>query len=303
MKNLKKYRGTVVPMVSPTNKNQIIDKAAVARLVEHLVAGGVNPMIMGTNGEGNSVEPEQSVILAAEAAKAVAGRATLYAAVNGGGSTVEHIRRGNAYFDAGVDVVAALLPGYYKLNTKQIMNYYTMMADGIKGPIIIYNIPATTGMSIPMEAIKELSYHPNIVGLKDSERDEVRIKECCDFAEGRDDFAYFCGWGAYSAQSLLLGADGIVPSTGNMVPRMFTDLYEAALRGDAEEAMRLQKETDVIATVYQAGRSLGESLGGLKAMMSAIGFCEPEMFYPLTRLPDDELAEITRKTQELILNK
>ena len=93
-------------------------------------------------------------------------------------------------------------------------NYYKNLADNIKGPLMLYNIKATTHMSIPVEIIRRLSMHPNIVGLKDSERDLERMEACISISKGREDFAYFCGWAAQSAHSLELGADGIVPSTG-----------------------------------------------------------------------------------------
>lgn len=139
-------------------------------------------------------------------------------------------------------------------------------------------------MSIPVDVIRKLADHPNIVGLKDSERDLERMAQCIDIAKGRDDFAYFCGWAAQSAHSLELGGNGIVPSTGNYVPDMFQQLFDAAVAGDMKKANRLQEETNEIAKIYQKDRTLGQSLTALKVMMSTKGLCEPWMLMPLTRL-------------------
>ena len=160
---------------------------------------------------------------------------------------------------------------------------------------MLYNILATTHMSIPVDVVRRLADHPNIVGLKDSERDLERMKQCIDISKNNDGFAYFCGWAAQSAYSLSLGGDGIVPSTGNFVPEMFQQLYEAAVRGDMTEANRLQDETNEIAKIYQKDRTLGQSLTALKVMMQTKGLCEPWMLMPLTRLSAEEESEILLK--------
>ena len=173
--------------------------------------------------------------------------------------------------------------------------YYKTLADCITGPLMLYNILATTHMSIPVDVIKRLADHPNIVGLKDSERDLERMAQCIEIANGRDDFAYFCGWAAQSAHSLELGGNGIVPSTGNFVPEMFQQLFEAAIAGDMTTANRLQDETNEIAKIYQKDRTLGQSLTALKVMMQTKGLCEPWMLMPLTRLSTFEERAITLK--------
>ena len=186
----------------------------------------------------------------------------------------------------------ATLPSYYSLTPEQMENYYKTLADSIKGPLMLYNIAATTHMSIPVDVVERLSKHPNIVGLKDSERDLERMEKCIEIARNNDDFTYFCGWAAQSAHSLELGGDGIVPSTGNFVPGMFRKLYDAAEAGDMETANRLQDETNEIAKLYQAGRTLGQSLTALKVMMQTRGLCTPDMLMPLTRLSEQEEVEI-----------
>jgi len=166
---------------------------------------------------------------------------------------------------------------------------------------MLYNILATTHLSIPVEAVRKLSMHPNIVGLKDSERDLERMAACIDIARDREDFSYFCGWAAQSAHSLELGADGIVPSTGNFVPKHFRALYDAAVEGDMEEAQRLQEVTDDMAKVYQQGRPLGQQLAALKGIMEQCELCGREMLPPLTMLPEAEYKKIIEQITEFEL--
>lgn len=287
----KKYNGVVVPMVTPVTPTGMLDKPAVERIIKSFVEAGVSPLLMGTTGEGNSVSTSDGQELIATAVKAAEGKITIYAGLTGT-SFIEQLRQAGYYSASGADVIVATLPSYYALTPEQMENYYKTLADSIKGPLMLYNIAATTHMSIPVDVIERLSKHPNIVGLKDSERDLDRMEKCIEIARDNDEFTYFCGWAAQSAHSLELGGDGIVPSTGNFVPGMFRKLYDAAEAGDMETANRLQDETNEIAKLYQAGRTLGQSLTALKVMMQTRGLCTPDMLMPLTRLSEQEEAEI-----------
>lgn len=293
MKN-SKYRGVVVPMVTPVTENGSLDVSAVERIIEFLASNNVAPLLMGTTGEGNSVSAADGLLLVETAAKTARGRVVIYAGLTGNCFS-EQLTQAEAYTKAGADVIVATLPSYYTLTEEQMYNYYKTLADNIKGPLMLYNILATTHMSMPVEVIRRLADHPNIVGLKDSERDMRRMEQCVAISRDREDFAYFCGWAAQSAHSLALGGDGIVPSTGNYVPDMFSELYEAATAGDTATAERLQNETNEIAKIYQSGRMLGESLAALKTMMQTKGLCDPWMLMPLTRLSAEEEQIIKAK--------
>ena len=297
--NKSKYNGVVVPMVTPVTADGTLDAAAVERIITSFAKAGVSPLLMGTTGEGNSVSVADGRLLVETAVKARNSYPTVIYAGLTGNCFAEQVRQAEVYTALGADVIVATLPTYYSLTDGQMYEYYKTLADCITGPLMLYNILATTHMSIPVDVIRRLADHPNIVGLKDSERDLDRMAQCIEVAQGRDDFAYFCGWAAQSAHSLALGGDGIVPSTGNYVPDMFRQLYDAALRGDEAEANRLQDETNEIAKIYQKDRTLGQSLAALKVMMQTKDLCEPWMLAPLTRLSAEEEQTIIEKTHAL----
>lgn len=286
MKNCK-YRGVVVPMVTPVTEKGALDVPAVERIIEFFAANNVAPLLMGTTGEGNSVSAADGLLLVETAVRAAKGRILIYAGLTGN-CFAEQLTQAEAYIRAGADVIVATLPSYYALTEEQMYNYYKTLADSITGPLMLYNILATTHMTIPVDVVKRLADHPNIVGLKDSERDLDRMRQCIEISKKREDFAYFCGWAAQSARSLAMGGDGIVPSTGNYVPEMFAELYEAAVKGDTATADRLQDETNEIAKIYQTGRTLGQSLAALKVMMQTKGLCGTAMLMPLTPLSEAE---------------
>lgn len=295
----KQYQGVVVPMVTPV-KGGSVDLEAVATIIRSFAEAGVDTLIMGTTGEGNSVPMGEGIDMVHTAVEAAEGKVRIYAGVTGL-CLKEQISQIEGFARAGADVAVAVLPSYYALTEEQMVGYYTALADASPLPVMLYNIVATTHLSIPVEAVRKLAEHPNIVGLKDSERDLERMAACIEIAKGREDFTYFCGWAAQSAHALELGADGIVPSTGNFVPKHFRALYDAAVSGDMEEANRLQAVTDDMAKVYQQGRPLGQQLAALKGIMEQCELCGREMLPPLTMLPEAEYTKIIEQITEFEL--
>lgn len=291
MKKLKKYNGVVVPLVSPMTKDGKADTQSVEKLVNHVAEYGVSPLLLGTTGEGNSVPVEEGANMIAAAKKAAKGRVKIYVGL-GGTCESDQYAAVEKFVEAGADVIAATLPSYYALTPEQMYTYYKKLADFLTVPLMLYNITVTTHMSIPIDVVERLSHHPNIVGMKDSESDIPRLEQCLKLFADREDFCYFCGCAANSAVALKNGADGIVPSLGNCLPKIYHDLYEAGIRGDEAEAERHQKRSIEIAQINTAGLTLGESLAALKVICHELGLCDTYMWPPLTELAPDVVKRI-----------
>lgn len=294
MKINEKYHGVVVPMVTPITKDGNIDVKAVERIINNFAENNVSALIMGTTGEGNSVSIKQGAEMIQAAAKAAAGRIVIYAGLCGT-CISDQTEAAKAFVEAGADVIAATLPSYYALTPEQMYTYYKNLADSVTVPLMLYNITITTHMSIPLDVIEKLSHHPNIVGLKDSENDIERMDKALEMFADRDDFAYFCGCAANSAHALKHGADGIVPSVGNFMPKAYNDLFEAGINGDEATAEKLQQETIEVGKINTAGLTLGQSLAGLKVIMKEYGLCETYMLPPLTELDDATVERIKKE--------
>jgi len=285
----KKFSGVVVPMITPLTKNKAgntclkIDTEAVSRIMKVFAENDISPLILGTTGESSSIGCAESLVFIRTAVEIRQSNQMVYAGLVGNNVAELH-ERAKLYADAGVDAVVSTLPSYYILTPQQMENYYLRLADATPCPVLIYNIKATTQMSIPLEVIERLSQHPNIAGLKDSERDEERLKLLTDRYRYRADFSFFCGWGAKSLESLQLGADGIVPSTGNVVPELYKTMIDAFKSGNMALAEEMQQKTDEVALQYQQGRTLGQSLAVLKAMMRKRNLCESCMMPPLNEI-------------------
>jgi len=294
MAKTKKYHGVVVPMVTPFTEKGEIDIPAAKRVTEHIVAGGASAFVLGTTGEAASVPQQGRAEFVKAAVEQTAGRTLTYAGIasNCFKTSVDAAKK---YFDLGVDAVVANLPSYYPLNADQMLKYFEALADSVPGPLIVYNITITTHMSIPLDVVEKLSHHPNVVALKDSEKNEERFKEAIAMWKDREDFSHFTGSAVLSAMALLLGSDGIVPSTGNFVPEIYRDLYEAAVAGDADKAHHLQEKTNELGKIYQKDRLLSQSLAALKVIMNELGLCGEAVLPPLVRAGAEEKADILAK--------
>ena len=173
-----------------------------------------------------------------------------------------------------------------------MQQYIESLAELVPGPVILYNIPKTTHHSIPLEIIEKASYHPNLWGLKDSERDLGRLNESISLWKDRSDFSFLIGWAAQSLYGLSRGADGIVPSTGNIRPDLYVELFNAVLENDMITAEQLQNATNDLSQIYQKDMELGESIAALKIIMNKLGLCREGVLPPLTLLSSGERQRI-----------
>jgi len=299
MKTEKKYQGTIVPVIAPLTTDHKLDQEAVEKIFTHLYRSEAAPFILGTTGESASLPNSFKEDYLKAASKFRSKDILLYAGISSNilEDSIEFAKR---CFDAGVDAVAATLPTYYHLSEDQMRKYFIRLADEIPGPLIIYNIPATTHMSISLKLMDELSYHDNIVGTKDSERSEKRLDESLRLWKDREDFSHFLGWAAKSAYALINGSDGLVPSTGNVTPAIYFEMCQAVIKGDSEQAYHHQSQSDMMGHLYQHDRSLGESLWALKVLMKDLGLCTSNMMPPLQGLSLQEENELRKAFHELI---
>lgn len=276
----KKYKGIIVPAVTPLTSSLQLDEKAVERMTENFYRHNISPFILGTTGESASLPVALKKTFIKKSGSVKQPGTVLYAGIASNCFT-ESVELAHHCFENGIDAVAATLPSYYALTEEEMKRYFISLADAVKGPLIIYNIPATTHMSIPLALIDELSHHPNIVATKDSERSDERLKESLLLWKNRSDFGHFLGWAARSVVALAGGSDGLIPSTGNLVPIIYKIMLQAVKDNDIVKAEAMQQLSDQYGNLYQQGRTLGNSLWALKTLMKEVGLCEDIVMPPL----------------------
>ncbi|MBN2698263.1 MAG: dihydrodipicolinate synthase family protein [Bacteroidales bacterium] len=287
MKQTKKYEGVIVPMITPLTSDYLIDEHAVENLLGRFFETGITPFILGTTGEAPSMSPELRRAMVKMVLRVAGDRHTVFAGISGNAFS-HSAEEASLFADWGIRAVVSHLPWYYPIEPDHMLRYFEKLADLSHCPLILYNMPATTGLSIPVEIVETLSHHPNIIGIKDSERDMERLDRSLSLWSGRADFSFYVGWAAQSVYGLRRGAAGIVPSTANVTPGLYKELADAVGQGHSEEAEALQKRTDYYSSLYQKGRKLNQSLPALKLMLSGLGVCEPHVLPPLYREPAEK---------------
>lgn len=284
-------------MVTPVTEAGELDEAAVDRLIEFLIAGGIEGIfVLGTTGEGVSVPLGTRRQLVKRTVEKVARRVKVYAGIPDAPSDSA---TGNEYFHTGADAIVAKPPESYPV--AKLLAWYQDLLSRLEGPLIMYNIPSTTNVSIPLTVVAELAGHPMVAGIKDSENDAKRMGELLRRFGDIPGFSIFVGVGALMADGMKLGADGIVPSVGNLVPGVCKDLCASAKRGDWIGAGSHAARMKDVAALYQHGRTLGQSLVALKAALHCRGLCAPHMLPPLVPLKAVELEALRSEMSRLRL--
>lgn len=288
------YSGVVVPMVTPLNDAFDVDVDAVDRIIHRLLDAGTFPFVLGTTGEAALIPDATKLKLVRHVGKQFSHKTLLYGGISAN-SLGDAINNGKVCADQGIHVAVASPPSGYPLAVDDQFRFFHQLADRLPIPLIIYNIPHTTHTSLDLHAIDKLSHHPNIVGIKDSEANAARQQWALNHWRGRTDFRYFAGSSSTSAQSLMNGGSGIVPSSGNLVPDLYQKLFLAATAGDAIAALQYQSITDRITRIYAEDKKLYSSLPSLKAMMELAGLCSSLVMPPYEKVSHDERCRL--KTQ------
>lgn len=292
----KKYSGVVVPMITPFTDKHEVDLAAAERITDHLIRHDAHPFVLGTTGESVSICPRERKEFLRTTVQATAKRKTVYAGISGNcfSSVLEEAK---AFSDLGADVLVSTMPSYYPVDEDQMVRYFDELASAVPLPLIVYNIPSTTHLSIPLAVAEKLSHHQNIVGFKDSEKGESRVEEAVQLWKDRQDFSYLLGWALMSHKAIAWGADGMVPSTGNLSPGLYRSIYEAGMAQQADLSLAAQEKADRISSIYQKDKILSRSLPVLKIMMNAYGLCGTSVLPPLYKVS----AEEEEKIKEVVL--
>ncbi len=296
----KKYHGVVIPMITPLTANGDIDIDAAKKIANHIRASGACVFVLGTTGESVSIRLSAKHKLVETVVKNNSHQTLTYAGIMDN-SLATSVEMAEHFFELGVDVFVACVPSYYPLTNDDILNYFEALAEQTGGPLMLYNIPVTTGVSIPLEVIDRLSHHPKIIGLKDSAKDTERLKQAVELWKNREDFTYLNGCTSLSTTALALGADGIVPGVGNIVPNLYIKLYNAVLSGNLKKADRCQSRSNEIADILQKNKNLSESLSILKAIMHILGFCSPKMLPPLRELTVEQIQDLRETVNNMRL--
>ncbi len=227
----------LVALVTPFNSDGEVNWADVEKHIDYVITGGADGIVVtGTTGETSTLTDPEKIKLV-EVAKAVAGdRAKV---VTGGGSneTAHAIELAKKSAKAGADGNMIVTPYYNKPTQAGILTHFRMIADATDLPVILYDIPARTGVPIKYETILRASKHPNIIAIKDAKIDLAEVSRVLN----QTDLYYFCGDDAYVLPSLAIGATGLIGVTANITATPYRHIVDAVNAGDLTAATAAHK--------------------------------------------------------------
>ena len=286
--------GVLAAMITPLDERGRLDHGALTRIVDHLFRNGVHGTCpAGTTGEGALLSREVRVQLTAEVVAAAPASAWVIPGVMG--TTLASAREDlHAYADAGASAALVGVPYYYRLSDEEIYRWYAELAESTTLPLVLYNIPVMTKLTIAPAVVARLATHERIAGMKDSSRDLVYFQQVRELTSGAS-FAVLTGSDALVMASTLLGGDGVIGAGVNVVPDLITQLWSAARSGDSSAARGLQQRVArVVASCVAAGLPVG-----FKAALSILGVCQPYPAFPFQPPEPDATARLAAELHEL----
>ena len=288
-----KLRGIVPPMVTPLVDNDTLDKSGAERLIEHMISGGIHGLfILGTTGEAPSLSYTLRYEFIELVCKQVNGRIPVLVGITDT-SIKESVKMAEHAAKYGASAVVSAPPYYFAPAQQELLEFYNDLADQLPLPLYLYNMPSHVKVVFEPQTVKELAKHPNIVGLKDSSANMVYFQSLIHLVKDDPEFSLLVGPEELTAESVMMGADGGVNGGANMFPKLYVDLYNAALDLDYERVRALQEQVmEISTTIYKIGKYGSSYLKGVKCVLSLLGICDDFMAAPFRKFRTEERAKV-----------
>ena len=288
---LNKFKGLGVAMVTPfTNKNEI-DYAALERLVEHLISGNVNHIVLlGTTAETATLTEKEKQELVNFVVKQNNKRVPLVVGM-GGNNTSSLINALHSFNFSGIDGILSVTPYYNKPTQKGLELHYKAIASETELPIILYNVPGRTGVNMTAETTLKLAHEvKNIVAIKEASGN--LNQQSYILRDRPNDFLVLTGDDGLILPQIAMGFDGAISVVGNAFPKQASSLIKYVQENNLSQAQPIHcKLTEVIDNLFIEGNP-----GGIKAALNILGIIENNLRLPLAPVSD----KVYNKLKELI---
>lgn len=288
-----RFKGLGVAMVTPFSSSKAIDYSATDRLLEYLVDGGVDYLVvMGTTGEASTLTDDEKHELIAHVVEKNNGRLPIVLGV-GGNSTSSVISSIKHFNLKGVDAILSVTPYYNKPTQKGLEMHFRTVAESSPLPLILYNVPGRTGVNMSAQTTLTLASEvPNIIGIKEASGNLNQMSYI--LRDRPDNFLVISGDDGLALPQMAMGADGIISVVGNAVPKRFSEMVRLASQGKFGEAASIHLElVELIDGLFADGNP-----GGIKAALSILGIIDNNL-----RLPLVPVGEATYKNLVRLLKK
>lgn len=265
-------KGSLVALVTPFNEDGSVNFEALGELLEYHIANKTDGIvILGTTGESSTLSFDEEALIVKYCVEKVNKRIPLIIG-SGSNETEKAVRMSKKYSELGADYLLVITPYYNKTNESGLIKHFEMVAEASKCPIIMYNVPSRTGMSISVNAISVLCKNKNIIGIKEASGDISYATKISKFLS--DDFVMYSGNDDIIVPMISIGSVGVISVLANICPKGTHDLVMYALNNDYAKAMKLQNDyLDLVHSLFletnpipvkEAMNYLGFKVGGYR---------------------------------------
>lgn len=279
MKNLK---GSIVALVTPFDENGNVNYNELEKLLDYHCENSDGILILGTTGESSTLTFEEEEKIVEFSVKRVNKRVPLMVG-SGSNETEKAVKMSKKYSELGADYLLVITPYYNKTNESGLIKHFTSVAEVSLCPIVMYNVPSRTGMSISLHAIEVLSKHPNICGIKEASGNISYSMNVAKYLS--KDFVMLSGNDDTIVPMMSIGGAGVISVLANIAPKQTSKIIDLCLNSKYEEATKINLSLlDVIHNLFNEVNPIP-----VKAAMNYLGFNVGGY-----RMPLDEMSEVNK---------
>lgn len=287
------FTGAGVALVTPFKENLEVDYDQLRKLIDYQIENGTDCIIIcGTTGEASTLSHEEHLECIRVCCEHVAGRVPVVAGT-GSNCTETAIYLSQEAEKYGADGLLLVTPYYNKATQNGLIQHFTAVAESVKLPIILYNVPGRTGTNIlPETAVKLAKNVPNIVGIKEASGNISQVAKLMSLADGCIDL--YSGNDDQIIPLLALGGKGVISVTSNIIPQDTHNVVAKYLAGDTQEALRLQlKAIDLCNALFCEVNPIP-----VKKATELLGLTNGKMRMPLTEMEPQNVERLKKAMQD-----
>ena len=291
MKNGHIFQGAATALITPTTENGV-DYAAFKKLIEWQIDEGIDALVIcGTTGENSTLSDAEHRQVLKFAMETAAGRVPMIAGT-GSNDTAYAIDMTRYACELGYDAMLVVTPYYNKTTQKGLVAMFNAIADASTKPIILYNVPSRTGVSIEPATYVKLAEHPMIWAIKEANGNLSKIVETAALVGDKLDI--YSGNDDQIVPIMACGGQGVISVLSNVAPKATSEMCHKVFAGDISGAMEMQKKyLGLINALFCEVNPIP-----VKAAMAAMGFCEDYLRLPLVSMEDAHREMLLERMRE-----
>lgn len=280
-----RFRGSNTALITPF-KGDDIDEAAFKKLVSWQISEGTQGLIpVGTTGETPTLSHDEHKRVVEMCIDEANGRANIIAGA-GSNSTAESIDFARHAESVGADAVLVVTPYYNKPPQSGLIRHFSMVADAISIPLIVYDIPGRSVIAMSDDTLVELAKHENIIGIKDATADVGRPTRL--FNRLGSGFSQLSGEDATALPYLAAGGHGCISVTCNVAPKLLAEMHSAWDQGNISRAMEINAKLEPLHDAMFCEASPGP----VKYAAKLLGLCDDTLRAPLGEIADSSKRKV-----------